>query len=87
MGRSPLVDDIEVLRAVASHPDPVVTAEDLVPLLPYSGRRGINNRLVSVSERGLLRRKEVGAQAVVYWLSDAGQSMLAENLSSNEGSQ
>jgi DNA-binding MarR family transcriptional regulator len=64
--------DEEILREIALAPDPVVTAPELAERLDYS-RQGVNNRLKTLVEDGYVRRKDVGARAAVYWLSERGR--------------
>jgi predicted transcriptional regulator len=72
-GRSPEVSDEEILRAVGLHDEPVVSPSDVAEAVDMSNA-GINNRLRQLADEGYLIRKEVGAKAVIYWLSDEGAS-------------
>jgi len=85
-GRTPKEDDVSVLLAVSSHPDPFVTASDLTGYLDYSNARGIRNRLNDLHDKGLLNRKDVGARATVYWVSDSGRDFLIDSMSGNSDS-
>lgn len=76
MARGARTGDDEILREIALAPDPFVTASELSERLSYT-RQGINNRLNELVEKGLLKRREVGARAVVYWLTDEGKEMAA----------
>jgi len=75
MGRSKRVEDTEILREIASHPDPVVTAPELADRLDYSAD-GIRNRLRTLEDDGLVMRREVGARATVWWITTAGRQKL-----------
>jgi predicted transcriptional regulator len=39
-------------------------------------RSGMNKRLDDLVKRGLVHQKEVGAKAVVYWLTDDGEDQI-----------
>ena len=75
MGRSKRVEDVEILREIASHPDPVVTAPELAERLDYSAD-GIRNRLRDLEGDGLVMRREVGARATVWWITTDGRQEL-----------
>jgi len=77
-GRPPETDDLEILRQVALTPGPVATAPDLVEALDM-GISGMNKRLRQLVDDGYLNRREVGASAVVYWLTDAGQEYISNH--------
>lgn len=76
--------DVEVLRAVSSHPDPVVTVSEMVPYLDYKSKSGVTNRMNALADAGLLNKKEVGARAVIYWLSDVGAEELPSSDSASQ---
>ena len=71
-GRKPTISDEEILREIALSPDPVVTATEISNRIEMT-RQGVNNRLDTLCEEGLVRKKSVGAKAVVYWLSEEGK--------------
>jgi DNA-binding MarR family transcriptional regulator len=75
-GRPPETADHEILREVALSPGPIATAPDLADRLGM-GVSGMNKRLKKLVESGYLKRKEVGASAVVYWLTEEGKEYLA----------
>lgn len=77
-GRKPVVSDDEILRSIALHPDPVVTASEVADAVDMTSQ-GINKRLTQLSESGLIVRKTVGSRAVIYWLSDAGRKQITES--------
>lgn len=59
-----------VLEAVASHPDPTVTAREVADALgcsPDAARK----KLVRLHEAGDVQRKKVGGRAVVWWLDES----------------
>lgn len=76
-GRKPEVSDAEILSAIHSHPDAVVTASDIADIVDLTGA-GVNNRLPNLVDAGLVIRKDVGARAAVYWLSDQGRDELRD---------
>lgn len=63
----PKVTDSDVLRALREHPDPVATTRELASTLRVSPET-VRRHLTELTERGLVRRKSVGAHAVVWWL-------------------
>jgi DNA-binding MarR family transcriptional regulator len=73
-GRPPKVSDEEILRGIATVYGPA-TVSDLIEDIDIN-RSGMNKRLDDLVERELVREKTVGANAVVYWLSDDGQKHL-----------
>ena len=86
MGRPPTVTVEEVMRAIALHPEPVVTARDInadLGLEPDSARE----RLKTLVDEGYLDMKKPGGSAMVFWMTDKGRSVLADtDNSDNEGS-
>jgi DNA-binding MarR family transcriptional regulator len=77
-GRPPSVSAEEVVQAIALYPEPIVTARDIhddIGLQPASALKRLN-RLV---DEGYLRKKKVGSSAAVYWISDEGRDLLADN--------
>lgn len=75
-GRPKDVSDIEILRAIRLTAGPVATSPELSDRLDMSST-GVNNRLRDLVNRGLVKRQKVGANAIVYWLSDNGEELLA----------
>ena len=73
-GRPPSISDYEILREVVGVEGPT-TVSDLIAELDIN-RSGMNKRVDYLVSRGLLNEKTVGANAVVYWLSDAGEEFL-----------
>jgi len=61
------VTDSDVLRALREHPDPVATTQELASTLRVSPET-VRRHLTELTERGTVRRKTVGAHAVVWWL-------------------
>lgn len=73
------VSDDELLAAIYTHLDPAVTASDIadrVGLTPQA----VNKRLPRLINEGYVRKKEVGASAVVYWLTESGEGRAASTL-------
>jgi len=77
-GRKPTISDEELLREIRLLPDPVITATELVDSVKMT-RQGVNNRLTELVESGHLRSKQVGSRAVVYWLTETGRKVAADN--------
>jgi len=73
-GRPKDVSDDEILEAVALIKGPATATElgDAVGM----NRSGMNKRLDDLVERGLVHQKKVGANAVVYWLTDDGEDFI-----------
>lgn len=76
-GRKPETSDKELLREIKMHPDRVVTASDIADRVDMTSA-GVNKRLPDLVGDGLVRRKDVGANAVIYWLTDDGKKMAAD---------
>lgn len=77
-GRPRDVSDDEILQEVALARGPVVTAPELADRLDMSGA-GVNKRLDQLVEEGYLHERQVGANAIVYWLTDNGRVRVAES--------
>jgi len=75
MGRSKRLDDETILREIATHPDPVVTAPELSERLDYSAD-GIRKRLQDLEESGYVISRDVGARATVWWITTDGRQQL-----------
>lgn len=76
-GRPPTVEPIEVVRAVALHHEPVASARDIneqLDLEPDSMRE----RMKRLADDGYLGVKKPGSSALVFWVSDKGRELLAE---------
>lgn len=76
-GPKPDVPDSELLRLIASAPDPVVTSTELAEALDMS-QQGAYNRLRSLEEDGYVRSRKVGASARVWWITDVGRQKLPD---------
>lgn len=72
------VGDADMLRQIRLHPEPFVTAGDLVPRTEYDSRQGVTNRLQDLVEKNYLNRRDVGSKAVVYWLTPAGREKASQ---------
>ncbi|WP_135304747.1 MarR family winged helix-turn-helix transcriptional regulator [Haloarcula amylovorans] len=72
------VSDTDILKEIALSPDPIVTASELTEKLPYSRQR-VNQILDGLVENGWIDEREVGARAVVYWLTEEGQNEIARS--------
>lgn len=71
VGATPEISDTALLREVRLSPDPIVTATEIADRTGYS-RQAINYRFQNLVADGYLDKREVGARATVYWLTDAG---------------
>jgi predicted ArsR family transcriptional regulator len=58
-----------VLDAVATHPDPTVTAREVGEAIDCT-RDAARKKLIQLHERGAVERKKVGGRSVVWWLTD-----------------
>lgn len=58
-----------VLDAMATHPDPTVTAREVGEAMGYS-TDAARKKLNQLHERGDVERKKVGGRSVVWWLTD-----------------
>jgi len=74
-GRQPETTDVEILEAIALHPDPIVTSSEIAERVGMTNA-GVNNRLPALVDDDLVVRKEVGAHAIVYWLTRTGREKL-----------
>lgn len=81
-GRKPTVEDEVILRLIALAPWPVVTAPDLAEKLGMT-QQGAYSRLKQFENSGLVRSKLVGANARVWWLTDEGKEIVAEEFFKN----
>lgn len=75
-GRNPQVSPEEVMKAIAMHPEPVVTASDINEEIGLS-RDGARERLKSLAEDGYLDVKRPGSSALVFWMTDKGRATLS----------
>jgi len=75
MARTPKVADETILQEIALHPDPVVTAAELSNHLNYTAD-GVRRRLHGLEDEGLVESRQVGANAVVWWITDDGRKQL-----------
>jgi predicted transcriptional regulator len=77
-GRNRVVSDTEILREIRLHPDPIVTASEVAEAVDMTPQ-GVNSRLNELVDEELVVRKDVGARAAVYWLTDAGKARVSGN--------
>lgn len=65
------VTDQEILKVFDYEDDPVLTAPEVAEGLGRFGKQltseGVRNRLESMTDDGLVSRKEIGARAVGWW--------------------
>jgi predicted transcriptional regulator len=76
-GRKRETSDVEILKQISLHPEPVVTASEIAERVDMTNA-GVNKRLKQLVNDGLVTRKQVGARAVIYWLSPAGELRAAD---------
>jgi len=76
-GPDPSDKDLKLLRLVNAQPGGFATAPEVEPRTEVGGRQ-TRNRLDQLHERGLLNLRKVGSTKV-YWLSDDGETELAES--------
>lgn len=76
-GRPPDVSDNEILEQVALVHGPATSGEIADGL--SIGRGGVNKRLPDLVADGLLYKKQVGANAIVYWLTEAGHEEISSS--------
>lgn len=77
MGRPPSVSTEKVIRAVALHPEPVVTASDVYEEIELT-KAGARERLKSLADDGYLGIKRPGGSAIVFYLTDKGRMALSD---------
>ncbi|WP_394337725.1 MarR family transcriptional regulator [Halobellus sp. Atlit-38R] len=58
--------------------DPVVTAPELADAVGVT-QQAAHKKLQGLKERGLVRSKEAGSSAVVWWVTEAGRDAYAES--------
>lgn len=76
-GRKRTISNAEILQEVALAPDPVVTASELAGRVGMTSS-GMNKRIDELVAEGYLKERQVGARAVVYWLTDEGKQEASE---------
>lgn len=67
---APEVGDEEILSVLTEANAPIVTATEIADEIDMT-RQAITRRLKRMREEGLVERKEVGARAVVWWLTES----------------
>lgn len=77
-GRPKDITDEEILQEVALSRGPVVTAPELADRLGISSS-AVNKRFDDLVEDGYLNERQVGAKAIVYWLTDEGRELVAQS--------
>lgn len=76
VGRPKKVTDEDVLRQIKLCRGPIATNSELQEALDMSST-GVNQRLNDLVDRELVNKQRVGANAIVYWVSDDGEDYLA----------
>jgi len=72
--------DVRYIKAIATHPDPVVTAPEIAEAIDVS-QQAAYDRLSNLESRGLVKSKQVGARARIWWLTTTGREVYAEIIS------
>jgi DNA-binding MarR family transcriptional regulator len=67
--------DREILRQVKLAHGPVATASEVAENLQYS-RQNVNRILGRLENEGLVKSKEVGARARIWWVTEKGEQFL-----------
>jgi hypothetical protein len=78
-GPDPEMTDAELVRLVAAHPDPVVTAAEITPKTPYTAQN-TTKRLSSLVDRDWLHDKSPGCGSRVYWTTKCGRQAAYDSL-------
>lgn len=65
-------NDLKYIRAMLLDSDPVVTAPGLAEEVGVT-QQAAHKKLQRLEERGLVRSKEAGSSAVVWWVSEKGK--------------
>lgn len=63
----------DVIDVMESHKDLFVTAGEIAEEIGVTSTT-VNDRLHELEEENKVKRKEVGANAVVWWVSDAAKN-------------
>jgi len=66
-GPDPTVSDSKILELFEEANDPVLSTAEVAEKLPIT-RRAAYNRLTSLADQNILRRKEIGGRNTVWWL-------------------
>jgi len=70
--------DKRYLRAAITQPDPVFTAVELADEVGVT-QQAAHSKLGNLEDRDLVRSKEVGSRARVWWVTDEGKRAYAES--------
>lgn len=82
--RPPKVTVDDVLEALKEYSDPIATIGDLTEVRPVSDET-VRRRLGQLHDQGRVERKNVGANAVVWWPADEIEAAPAAPLRSLVG--
>jgi len=75
-GRSPVVTDEEILRALRDMADPVSTSSELADELPIN-RAGVYKRLTQLESDGHVDGKKIGP-GKAWWITDQGSDYISQ---------
>jgi len=70
--------DRKYLRQAILYPDPVFTAVELAEEVGVT-QQASHSKLSNLEDRGLVRSKEVGSRARVWWVTDEGRRAYDES--------
>ena len=74
-GQKPRISDDDILDVFRATTDLALGTAEVADALPI-GRRAIYNRLTSLSEQGLLVRKQIDERNTIWWLAARDYSEL-----------
>lgn len=69
MPRTATVSDERILDVLGNGQDPIRTVPRMAEEIDLS-RDGLRRRLIKLEKKGQVKSKDVGANAVVWWLPD-----------------
>jgi len=69
-------NDLKYLEAMLLHADPVVSAPELADEVSVT-QQAAHKKLQNLEQRDLVRSKQVGSAAVVWWVTEAGRDAYA----------
>ena len=73
-GRSKTMSDEEIIETIRSHPDEVVTAQEVAEEIGMTPA-GVLKRLDELAEQAVVTKKKVGSRAVVWWVNENQASL------------
>jgi len=70
--------DKKYLRVAILHPEPAFTAVELADSVDVT-QQAAHSKLTNLEDRGLVRSKEVGSRARVWWVTQDGKDAYADS--------